>query len=106
MNTLLPKNHYFHETQLKCYEKSVIKKKKFIPSSTVVSFRCLVMLETRAFKTHFGDCNCHEFNMTDTRKCQLVRFPSKYKEYSWLLIFVHTKDTMASLICTGPLDHA
>lgn len=44
--------------------------------------------------------------MTDTKICQLVQFPSKHKDYSWLLIFVHFEDTVASLICRGPLDRA
>ena len=78
----------------------------FIPFPTGVSFISLVALENTAFRTQFGYFSCHELNVTDTKKCQLVRFPSKYEAYSWLLIFVHSEDTVASLICTGPLDHA
>lgn len=75
--------------------------------STGVLVIYLTVLETRVSKTHFGYCSCHELNMTVTqRNVSWYDFFSKYKDYSWLLIFVHSEDTVASLICTDPLDHA
>ena len=64
MNILLPKNHYFYDN---CYEKSVVKKKKVFLFHWPICYMSLV-LESGAFKTHFGYCSCHELNMTVTQR--------------------------------------